>query len=256
MPNRLGKLRLFLLVAAASTARATLVVNGDFESPGAAFTTDYAALSTNTLPGWTSTPGNGTGANNYLSTTNSTANWIPNPQSGNYSVQLDSSTSPANYTVGGMLSQTITLTANTQYLLTFYMSAEVNRVDAGNNPISTISQLNVILNGGGFLNQNMVNAATGTTGFQATSDGLPKATPELTWKQWSLLFTPTINGDVTITFQDVWVSNGTSSNASLDNVDLSIVPEIGDWRIFAGFVAFVVIAAKFQSKRRSARASD
>lgn len=232
---------------------ASLITNGDFESPGASLTNNYTAISANTLPGWTSAVGNGTGPANYLSATNSTANWIPNPQSGNYCVQLDSSTVPDSYSIGGSVSQTINLTANTPYLLTFYMSAEVNTLDSSNKPVSCTSQLNVLLNGGGFSNQNMVNQATGTTGFLATWDGSTKATPELSWVKWTLMFTPTVSGNVTLTFQDVWVNNLASSNAALDNVDLSAVPETTRWDIFAAFTATVVATNIVVTRRKRAR---
>jgi hypothetical protein len=231
----------------ASAVYANLITNGDFESPGAALTSDYTAISTNTIPGWTSTIGNGTGPANYYNSTNSTASWIPNPQNGNYDVQIDSSTVKAFYSVGGSIGQTISLTANTTYRLTFYMSAEVATFDE-NNPsvqVSSTSQINVLLNGGGFSNQNMVNTSTGTTGFLASWNGNPKATPEPSWVQWTLDFTPTITGNVTITFQDVWVNNLASSNAALDNIDLSVVPEITHWSVLAAFVAMVVATRTF-----------
>ena len=161
----------------ASAGYATLIINGSFESPGPAYTSDYAAIASNTLTGWTSTVGNGTNPANYLSATNSGASWIPNPQSGSYCVQLDSSDTAGLYTIGATLAQTISLTANTQYQLTFYMSAEVSTVDSGGNPVGVTSKLNVLLNGGGFSNQNMVNPATGTTGFQASWNGTPKVRP-------------------------------------------------------------------------------
>jgi hypothetical protein len=238
-----------------SGSHANLVINGSFESPGAALTTDYTAINTNTLPGWTSTVGNGTGPANYLSATNSTADWIPNPQSGNYCVQLDSSTMPDLYTIGGAVSQTISLTANTQYQLTFYMSAEVKTLNSSNQPVSCTSQLNVLLNGGGFSNQNMVNPATGTTGFLATWDGSPKATPELSWVKWTLLFTPTASGNVTITFQDVWVNNPASSNAALDNVDLVVVSERMPLAVIVSFLLTVITTNFFAIRRKRAKQS-
>ena len=225
-----------------SHALGNLIVNGDFEAPGAAFTANYAAISTNTLPDWTSTPGNGSGPANYISATNSTAGWIPNPQSGNYCVQLDSSTVIDNYTIGGAISQTVSLAANTQYLLTFYMSAEVGTRDSNNLTVGCTSQANVLLNGGGFTNQNMINPSTRTTGFQASWTGDPKAVPEPSWVQWTLTFTPTSSGNVTITFQDVWVSNLSSSNAALDNIDLQAIPEVTHWMVFAGFAAITLLS--------------
>ena len=76
-------------------------------------TTDYAAVGPSTIPGWTNTIGNGTSPGNYLSATDSTATWIPNPQNGNYCFQIDSSTDIPFYSVGGSIAQTVSLTAST-----------------------------------------------------------------------------------------------------------------------------------------------
>jgi hypothetical protein len=225
----------------AGSARANLIVNGDFENPGPALTNNYVAIGTNTIPAWTSTAGNGVGPANYYNANNSTASWIPNPQSGNYCVQLDSSTDIALYTVGATLSQTVSLTANTPYVLSFFMSAEVGTLDSNNVQVGCTSRIDVILNGGGFSNQNMVNAATGTTGFLASYNGNPKSSPEQSWVEWTLVFTPTVSGNVTITFQDVWVNNSSSSNAALDNINLVVVPEITHWSVFAALSAAAII---------------
>jgi hypothetical protein len=60
--------------------------------------------------------------------------------------------------------------------------------------------------------------------------------------QWTLTFTPTSSGNVTITFQDVWVSNLSSSNAALDNIDLQAIPEVTHWMVFAGFAAITLLS--------------
>jgi hypothetical protein len=246
------KLLVLICLALAPVAHAAnLLVNGDFESPGAAFTANYGPIAANTIPGWTSAVGNGIGPANYYNANNSTAIWIPNPQSGNYSVQIDSSTEalPA-YTVGGSLSQTVSLTAGVPYVLSFYISAEVDTVDINGVQVATTTQVNVLLNGGGFANQNMVNPTTGSTGFQATWNGAPKADPELSWVQYSLSFTPTATGNVTIQFQDVWVNNAASSNASLDNIDLQAVPEMTHWSIFTAFAAITALSSVWHRKRK------
>src|ERR1700730_3937852 len=236
----------------AGSARANLIVNGDFENPGPALTNNYAAISANTIPAWTSTAGNGPGAANYYNATNSTASWIPNPQIGNYCLQVDSSTVKALYSVGGSISQTVSLTANTPYVLSFFMSAEVATFDENDTSVQvgTTAQINVLLNGGGFTNQNMVNPATGTTGFLASWNGNPKASPEPSWVEWSLVFTPTVSGNVTITFQDVWVNNSASSNAALDNINLVVVPEVTHWSVFAAFSAAAIITTIRRSRRK------
>jgi hypothetical protein len=83
------------------------------------------------------------------------------------------------------------------------MSAEVATFDANNVRVGCTSQIDVLLNGGGFASQNLINIATGTTGFQATGPGADKANPEPSWVQWTVTFTPTVSGDATITFLDV-----------------------------------------------------
>jgi len=244
-------LRLFVccfLIAGSTTFGANLLVNGDFESPGSSVplggTTDYTSIGTNTLPGWTSTIGNGSGPANYYSATNSTADWIPNPESGSYSVQIDSSNNAASYSSGGSLAQTVTLIANVNYVLTFYMSAETN------HGVASTSRIDVILNGGGFSNHNMINPGTGTIGFLASWGGAAKATPEPSWVKWTLNFTPTSSGSVTLTFKDVWVSNTVSSNSSLDNIDLEALPEMTPWSMTAAFTAFAVSASIWKRRPR------
>ncbi len=229
------------LMAGPTAFGANLLVNGDFELPGAALTSDYTSISASSLPGWTSAVGNGSGAANYYSTIGSTATWIPDPQSGSYCVQLDSSNTAANYTTGGSLSQTVSLVAGVNYVLTFYMSAEVGHAaQQGSTPVT--SQINVILNGGGFSNN--------TTSFQASWNGADKANPEPSWVKETLNFTPTSSGNVTLKFLDVWVSNPTSSNASLDNLDLEVLPEMTPWSITAVFVALAVSASIWKASRR------
>jgi len=232
-------LRLFVFcffIAGSTTFGANLLVNGDFELPGATFTTDFKSIASGTLPGWASAVGNGENAANYYSATNSSAFWIPNPQSGSYCVQFDSSDIPDFYSTGGSLSQTVSLVAGVHYALTFYMSAEVG------HGVAVTSQINVILNGGGFSNQ--------TTSFQASWNGADKANPEPSWVQKTLNFTPTSTGSVTLKFQDAWVSNTVSSNASLDNVDLEVIPEMTPWSMTAAFTALAVSASIWKARRR------
>jgi len=234
-------LRLFVccfLIAGSTTFGANLLVNGDFESPGSSVplggTTDYTSIGTNTLPGWTSAVGNGHNAANYYSATGSTAFWIPNPQSGSYCVQLDSSDQTNNYSVGGSLAQTVALVANVNYVLTFYMSAETG------HGVAVTSQINVILSGA--INQ--------TTSFQASWNGNDKANPEPSWVKCTLNFTPTTTGNVTLKFLDVWVNNPASSNASLDNIDLEVLPEMTPWSMTAAFTALAVSASIWKARRR------
>src|SRR5438105_15660751 len=99
----------------------------------------------------------------------------------------------------------------------------------------------------------MINASTGTTGFQASWSGAAKANPEPSWVYWTLNFTPTVTGNVTIKLQDVWVSNSISSNSSLDNIDLEVVPEISHWSIVAAFLFVVLTTNNFSIRRQRLR---
>lgn len=226
-----------LSLALAPVAWGNLIINGSFEfvgpapgTPASTYTTDYAAISANTLYGWTSAVSSEPGAANYLSTTNSSANWIPNPFTGNYSMQLDSSQTANAYAGGNSLSQTISLAAGTQYHLTFYMSAEAAR------GVSTTSTLNVILNGGGFSNF--------TTSFTATATGTDTKATTGDWVLQTLDFTLSVSGNVTLTFQDIYTPNGTSSNASLDNISLDVVPEIPNGVAVGAFCFALVLMRK------------
>jgi Protein of unknown function (DUF642) len=226
--------------ALAHPASANLFVNGDFElvgpapgSPASTYTTDYAAISTNTLTGWTSSVDTVAGAGNYISTAGSSADWIPNPISGNYCIQLDSSQTTDLYTVGNSVSQTVNLTAGLAYQLTFYMSAEAAR----GQPVT--SKLDVILNGSGFTNF--------TTEFTASRPGNDTKATMSDWIFQTLNFTATTSGAVNFTFLDMYVANGTSSNSALDNIDLSVVPEFSNGMIVTALCALLVF---WQSRRR------
>jgi hypothetical protein len=236
-----GRLRLLLFclttIALSPVASGNLIVNGDFElvgpgpgGPASTFTTNYAAIGANTLTGWTSAISAEPGANNYLSTANSTADWIPNPFTGSYSVQLDSSTTTNAYAGGNSLSQTLSLTSGVQYHLTFYMSAEAAR------GVATTSTLNVILNGGGFSNF--------TTSFTASNPGTDTKATKGDWVLQTLDFTVTVTGNLTLTFQDIFTPNGTSSNSSLDNIDLTAVPEMPNGIAVGAFCLALVLTRK------------
>ena len=223
-----------IMLGFASSGYGNLIVNGSFEEvgpsgdPASTFTTDYAAVSTNTLTGWTSTVGTEPNAANYLSTAGSSAAWIPDPFDGNYSVQLDSSTTTNPYSSNNSQSQTVTLTANVTYHLTFYMSAEAARGQP------TTSTLDVILNGGGFSNS--------TSEFQASRTGSDTKSTISQWYLETLDFTPTASGPVTLTFQDIFTVNGTSSNASLDDVILiAVAPEVPNGLVVAAFCAMFIL---------------
>ena len=164
----------------------------------------------------------------------STAAWIPDPFVGNYSVQLDSSTTTDPYSSNNSLAQTVNLTANVTYHLSFYMSAEAARGQP------TTSTLDVILDGGGF--------SGFTTQFQASRTGTDTKATIAQWYLETMDFTPTNSGAVTLTFMDIFTVNGTSSNSSLDDVILlAVMPEAPN-----GFVVATVsgVAVLWHYRRR------
>jgi hypothetical protein len=228
-------------LACSRIASGNLIINGSFEfvgpgpgNPASTYTTNYAAIGTNTLYGWTSSVSSEPGAANYLSAANSSANWIPNPFAGNYSMQLDSSQTTGAYAGGNSLSQTVSLTSGSQYHLSFYMSAEAAR------GVTTTSTLNVILNGGGFSNF--------TTTFTASAPGTDtKATTP--WVLQTLDFTCTTTGDVTLTFRDIYTPNGTSSNASVDNISLDVVPEMPNGAAVGAFCLALILMRRLGRSR-------
>ena len=113
------------------------------------------------------------------------------------------------------------------------MSAEAAR----GQPVT--SNLNVILNGAGFTNF--------ITAFTATRPGNDTKATMSGWILQTLNFTATTSGDVNFTFLDVYVANGTSTNSSLDNLNLAIVPEFSNGMIVTALCALLVF---WQSRRR------
>ena len=218
---------LFLVtVPWAMTSSANLLVNGDFENPGTAVTTDYegyTADNDSAIPGWYLRPTTSDGVSPTIFYTQSTpgdrtsATWIPNAQNGAFLMQLDS-TNSTPFTVGSSLYQVISLVSSTEYELSFWINTEVGGGKGGTSG----SLLNV-----GTLTGNANIGAIGTSyisnqTFLVTNPNNVSAT-DAVWQQHSIRFTATTTGDTVIRFADSTTSS--NSNVSLDNVVLVVVPE-------------------------------
>jgi hypothetical protein len=206
-------------------------VNGDFEQPGSALTTDFIGVGAGTqITGWTTTLSTtGVGPNNYYSHTNSSASWIPNPESGSYSVQLDSNNALGGN--GNSIFQTVSLTAGRSYTLTFWIHSETQ---------TNITPSSVILS---------VTGATNFTNQTFSAPGQIGTSKTTAWTQATFNFTMTASGNETITFTDA-PGNLTTNNVSLDNVDLEIVtPEFSHWSIPA-FFGLACIGLEIRRRRR------
>lgn len=118
-----------------TTLRANLLTNGDFESPGASLTTSYVNVAgTNKLDPWVTMAGNGDNPAVYYAASKGGAAWIPNAQSGRYSVQLDSTTTNA-YTVGSSIRQAFDITQAGAYQLSFWINTEQGAGKGGTSAV-------------------------------------------------------------------------------------------------------------------------
>ena len=221
-----------LAVALTFTARAAnLLVNGSFESASTPATpvggsNNVSPGSGVTLPGWTvalGTGGNGPGV--YLASAGSTG-WIPNPQDGNFCLQLDS-TNNVGFTTGNSIQQSVTLAANTTYWLTFRINTEYGPGKGNTSGVDV-----TIRNPGG---TNIVNAVRFTTTSGAVGSNPPATTP---WTTCQIQFKTTTAGSYTFRFQDDVIS--ANSNIALDNIVLDTVPEVSNWLAFFFFGALCV----------------
>lgn len=222
---------LFLVFSAGRTSAQNLLTNGDFENIGTiTLNNGYAAVGSGGLiPGWTTVAGTAANANVYVATANSGATWIPNPQSGTYSIQLDSTSNDALQT-SSSISQTLKVTSGQSYLLSFWFNTEVKA------NLTSIIQTTL---SGAFSSTNTYS----TTASSAVTQG------NAVWVHVTETFTATRNGNLTILFSDISTSD---SNASLDNVSLTLVPE--PVTCIAGAFALGLVGWRVRS-RRSARAA-
>ena len=213
---------MLLVCAAGQDVQANLLTNGDFETtgPGEIFNSGYVSVGAGTLiPNWTTTLGNGSSPGVYHSQTASGAGWIPNPESGNYCVQLDSTSTAGAWTAGSSVATTFNATAGTVYSLSFWICTEVAGGKGGTSGID----LN-ITNGA----NTYYSTVSGSTPFTNTNP-VDVARAAAVWSQYTITFSATQSGTTTITFADDPIS--ANSNISIDNVDLQVapVPEFSNW---------------------------
>lgn len=182
-----------------------LLTNGDFSNIGTVtLNNGYAAVGSGGLiPGWTTQIGSANGANVYVATANSGAYWIPNPQSGPYSIQLDSTSNTGLGTVPSSISQTVTVTAGQTYLLSYWFTTEVK------------ANLTTIL-------QTTLSGAFSNVSTHSTTAGPSITQSSAVWIHVTQTFTATTSGNLTIRFADISTSD---SNASIDNISLTVIPE-------------------------------
>ncbi len=236
----------FLLTAGAlllcpGIATANLLTNGSFENPGATLTTSYLGVGAGTqITGWTTAIGNGSTPNVYYAASNSTASWIPNAQSGNYCVQLDS-TQGTNFTVGSSIAQTFTVATAGKYTLSFWINTEVGTGKGGT--------AGVMVSLSGAATGNLANAEYTVT----NPSGVSRA--NAAWVQYTATFTTTAaNTAITLKFMDdtnVTLGNFPNTNVSIDNISVDVfVPEFSHWSVFLGFGALTLAARKIRAAMR------
>jgi hypothetical protein len=192
--------------ALSGPAKANLLINGDFEVPGATLTTNFVNVGSGTaITGWTTTQGSGIGAAVYYNANGSTSN-IPNAESGSYDVQLFSGSlalTPSS------IAQTVSLISGKTYTLSFWLNMPIN-----GTPNSDVS-----------LSISGSNFTTTTYVYNLSSTG-QKNQP---WLHFTATFTMTSNS-ATIRFSDVPFI--TDNGAVIDNIDLELAtPEFAHWSI-------------------------
>jgi hypothetical protein len=221
------------------TARANLLINGDFEQPGGTIDPNppgYVGVGSGTqITGWTTAIGNGSSPNVFYSNNGSSNASIPNAESGSYCVQLASTTGTA-FTTGSSINQTLQLNSATTYSLSFWINSTANGL------LLHSSIIDYSITGAGL---NFSRTAT------AQSALLPNKGQS--WTQVTFTFNSVSIGNVKFAFTDD-TSNGANS-VSLDNVDLEVVtPEYSHWSAFAIFgIACVALETH---RRRKVRQND
>ena len=220
--------RLFILWVVVSLfgltdASANLLANGDFEIPGSTLTTTVTNVGNGTqITSWTTTTGNGVGQAVFYSANGNGAT-IPNPESGQYCVQLASGTGA---TTGSSIAQSFNVQAGVRYTLSFYINSQSD-LSLG------VSTIRYTLSGAATANQ--------TAATQAAPLVPGKTQP---WTHVTFAFTATSTGSATLTFQDQPLL-GTNS-VSLDNVSVDpVTPEFSHWSAIAIFgVACIVLEGR------------
>ena len=225
-------------LCATSALAQNLFVNGDFEiNPGVSSGSSRTFNGTNAqatggLDGWFSTLSQGgvSTPSNYIAGANrppfAATYWAPVAASGQYSVQLDSASGTAGYSIGNTIYQTVSLTANVPYVLTFAYHGETVKSPGD---VSTLRALiSLESSPANFLSTNVFTYDGYTPNGGDT--GNPR-TGDPGWSNARVVFTPTTSGDYRFTFLDG--TGPQDNNMSLDNIslmaDLSAIPETSTW---------------------------
>lgn len=218
---------MFLLGVPGKVSGQNLLTNGDFSNIGTVtLVNGYAAVGNGGLiPGWTTTVGSAANANVYVAAASSGANWIPNPQSGPYAIQLDS-TSNNTLRTSSSIAQTVNVTAGGSYVLSFWFTTEVKP------NLATVIQTTL---SGAFTSTNSYTTTAGPSITQANA----------VWVNVIQTFVATTTGALTIRFSDISTSD---SNASVDNVSLTVVPEPA--ACIAGALALGLVGFRARSRWR------
>jgi hypothetical protein len=215
---------LVLAVVAATPARADLITNGDFETPvvGSGNTQQFFRGSTS-ITGWT-VVGNSAGSNVSIVDKNFTfMGGTANAESGNQSVDL-SGTSDAG---GEGLSQSVTTTIGTQYLVSFWLG-RASYPEAGTGATDL------------YINGSFVSTYTN-----------PNTNPTtINWAQFTYQFAATM---ATTSVEFLNRTGGSNEETGLDNVSLTTavgVPEPASNVLFV--VGLTAIGLhRFACRRRS-----
>jgi Protein of unknown function (DUF642) len=212
-------------------ASGNLLANGNFESPGSTLTATFVGVGSGTqITSWTTTKGNGVGANVFYSANGNASLTLPNAESGSYCVQLSSGTGA---TTGSSIAQSFNVQAGVSYTLSFFINSQANAAGG-------VSNIRYTLAGAATANQTAATQA---------APALPNKNQP--WTQVTFGFTATSTGSTTLTFQDQPLL-GTNS-VSLDNVSVDpATPEFSHWSVIAIFgVACVVL----EGRRRRCKVS-
>jgi hypothetical protein len=190
---RYAAMAIAALMCSGGLARANILINGDFESPGVSAGTQVQMTNspTDTPDGWTYS---GTSDDFY---------------SGNHAFDINAQ-SGSNYvafgengTTGGSLSQTFDTVGDQAYLVTFWVAEQQNSTTLADDFSMTASNND---GPGGSLNVN---------------NSLSSSVSGETWIQEEFSFTA---GDIysTLTFQDLGGPGNVLTNLALDNVCVSV----------------------------------
>jgi len=197
-----------------SGAGSDLLANGSFETPGLALTEDFLGVGQNQVQGWVLRLGvGGVRSSNYYARSTPVSPpsvpYIPFAFDGEFLVMLDSTQTSDSADPGNSATTTVQVEAGQEYLLRFAINTEVGETKGG------VAGIFVSMSG---------DFTMGPTLFKATNPAdVPRE--QAKWTVYSLPFTPSVSGTVTIRFQEDGIISG-NSNVSLDGVTVSTIPNI------------------------------